>query len=567
MLAGLAGGKPSCVAVLLNGTPLPDQDYDPVRGVLTIDKLKLSIVAGLTLELRPTADAAEARLIRVDKTDDEIANIFVDASRGNDRGRGTKNDPLRSLERARDAARAAPRPTSVHLSGTFEGQKLELNSATDSGVLWQGELGEDATISGAMSLQTKAADWHLTQTPGVWELALPSALARRLEEIERTDNITHTHLFVNGRRAPRVCTPTMTWEAPLGVTKDLAYNDFCQLYGNYKLVPECFGFKFARGSISASWDVSPAALKKWRVKAYHAWCVSWHAVSAVDVSNSTITFSNWAENPFGAQIGSGGKRWLIEGAEEIELRAGSGQWRLVDGGATLQYAPLPRTLDDDYEPAAPTGHACRANATAAGSCDSVCCEGDCPGAVGQRSLQTCLQACEDAPQCRIATFWSKPHGPYCFLQRGCDEQFAHPDGKVVQTYRKLRTSPQRRRLGAAAGPGDMMLEWPVLQTVVAVGESATHISFSNLTIAMSRDSCALSPGGCSNVGRDGAGPAQAMIATAAEGTSFASVSIRDAGNAALYVGAESVTVTRSNFSGCGGNCVESTGKHFAMTHS
>ena len=46
-----------------------------------------------------------------------------------------------------------------------------------------------------------------------------------------------------------------------------------------------------------------------------------------------------AENPCGAQAGSGRKRWLIEGAKEIALAAGSGQWRLTADGKRLQYAP------------------------------------------------------------------------------------------------------------------------------------------------------------------------------------------------------------------------------------
>ena len=73
-----------------------------------------------------------------------------------------------------------------------------------------------------------------------------------------------------------------------------------------------------------------------------------------------------AENPFGAQAGSGRKRWLIEGAKEIALAAGSGQWRLTADGKRLQYAPavgVAEEADDfreDFEAAAPAGQACRA---------------------------------------------------------------------------------------------------------------------------------------------------------------------------------------------------------------
>lgn len=47
-----------------------------------------------------------------------------------------------------------------------------------------------------------------------------------------------------------------------------------------------------QGSIPEDWDVSPEALRSWRVKAYHAWCASWHKVRSVDRSNRTIIFEN-----------------------------------------------------------------------------------------------------------------------------------------------------------------------------------------------------------------------------------------------------------------------------------
>jgi hypothetical protein len=95
------------------------------------------------------------------------------------------------------------------------------------------------------------------------------------------------------------------------------------------------------------------------------------------------------------------------------------------------------------------------------------------------------------------------------------------------------------------------------------------VSFTNLTFAFSGDSCALSPGGCSNVGRDGAGPAQSMVDVGGAGTTFSGVWWLGAGNAALYcAGATNVTVERANFSECGGNCVEAGGPFFrASFHS
>eukprot|EP01052_Picozoa_sp_SAG31_P008106 SAG31_NODE_401_length_16206_cov_10.920780_5_plen_639_part_00 len=494
-------------------------------------------------------------------------SYYVDSSRGNDSFVGSKAAPFRSLVRARDAARASTAPTRrVHLSGVFEQHEtLHFDTNQDGCVSWIGEVG--ATISGAASLKTESSDWRPhAEAPGVYELLLPPELSARLDAAELLDNVSHAHLWIDGRRAPQVRTDTMIWDQPLG-TAATKYNSFCELYGDFKLIPECYGFKFQAGSIPADWDVRPSALKKWRVKAYHAWCASFHTVAAVDMTTQTIMFSNPAENPFGGQEGSGGKRWLIEGADDIHLREGSGQWRLKD--ATLQYAPLARTLDDDYEPAAPVGHACRMNRTTDSKCDSVCCTGDCPGAVGQYNLTTCLQACEDAPQCRFATFWSPPHGPYCYLQRSCDSSYEHPDGNIVQAYRKRRTAPQRRLQQHQMVPGNLTLQWPLLRTVVAVGRLAHNVSFHNLSFAFSRDSCALSPGGCSNVGRDGAGVTQSLVWTAGVGTTFVGVDFVGAGNAALTVHeAANVSISRSSLSNCGGNCVESTNSdYFQITQT
>lgn len=503
--------------------------------------------------LLTSAAAVAASAVDVHRPRSEPVTIYVDSSAaGSDGATGSQASPFATLRRARDKARQVPGPARVVLSGVFH-ETLRLNSAMDSGVTWEGQPKRSggALLSGAATSVIRAGQWRPhAHTKGVWETTLPAALARRIAAAEKFDGPDRlgAHLFMNGRKVPRVRTATMMWDAPLGVTADLSYNSFCELYGDFKLVPECFGFKFTPGAIPADWNITTAALRKWRVKAYHAWCTSWHAVKAVHRENNTIVFENAAENPFGAQEGSGGRRWLIEGADEIPLQQGSGQWRLEttetpDGPSViLQYAPLAQSLKGDYEPAARVGQACRP-ATASLSdftCDSVCCTGDCPGAVGQHNLTTCLQACEDSPQCRFATFWSPPHGAYCYLQRYCGEIYEHPDGEVVQVFRKRRTAPQRRRLSPIDGPGEVTLQLPVLTTVLEVGPATSNVSFANFTIGFSRDLCAQSPGGCSNVGRDGAGPNQTMVRIDGPGVSFSRMEFVGSGNAAFVSAARNV---------------------------
>ena len=58
------------------------------------------------------------------------SEVWVDSAHGDDRAAGTRAAPLLTLERARDVARQAPRPTVVRLSGEFRQRgTLELDSA------------------------------------------------------------------------------------------------------------------------------------------------------------------------------------------------------------------------------------------------------------------------------------------------------------------------------------------------------------------------------------------------------------------------------------------------------
>eukprot|EP01046_Picozoa_sp_COSAG06_P006947 COSAG06_NODE_333_length_17341_cov_7.601032_10_plen_135_part_00 len=117
-------------------------------------------------------------------------------------------------------------------------------------------------------------------------------------------------------------------------------------------------------------------------------------------------------------------------------------------------------------------------AASAGTCDSVCCDTPCPGAVP--SLDACLEACENSSQCRFATYWNRS-APYCYLQRDCDVLYKHPDGEILQVHRKRKTLPQRRRFlaadadaGSGPGPGSStLLQFPILQTVLRISAAAT----------------------------------------------------------------------------------------------
>lgn len=158
--------------------------------------------------------------------------IYVDSALGSDSAAGTQTSPFATLRRARDAAREAPSPaTRVVLSGVFQ-EMLTLDSGMDSGITWEGRPnahGAAPILSGATTAVVHADEWRPhAHTNGVWEITLPSAVARRLVAAEKVlhgpDRLPH--LFMNGRKVPRVRTATMEWEAPLGITPGLSYNSF-----------------------------------------------------------------------------------------------------------------------------------------------------------------------------------------------------------------------------------------------------------------------------------------------------------------------------------------------------
>lgn len=186
----------------------------------------------LALHVLVTAVAAAAAEYRTLPAARASVTIYVDSALGSDSAAGSQTSPFATLRRARDAAREAPSPaTRVVFSGVFQ-EMLELDSGMDSGITWEGRQNAHGTapiLSGATTAVIHADEWRPhTHTNGVWETTLPSAVARRLVAAERVlhgpDRLRH--LFMNGRKVPRVRTATMEWEAPLGITAGLSYNSF-----------------------------------------------------------------------------------------------------------------------------------------------------------------------------------------------------------------------------------------------------------------------------------------------------------------------------------------------------
>lgn len=122
--------------------------------------------------------------------------IYVSPS-GNDRAAGTRENPLRTLEAARDAARRALRKRSGNvrvrlLGGTFRRTRELYLDHRDSGrgeheVIWEAAPGEHPQISGSIPVR----DFKIYDAArGIYRASVPVGTASR-------------QLYVNGRRATR----------------------------------------------------------------------------------------------------------------------------------------------------------------------------------------------------------------------------------------------------------------------------------------------------------------------------------------------------------------------------
>jgi hypothetical protein len=111
------------------------------------------------------------------------ADFFISPG-GNDKATGTKAAPFATLQRARDAVRAAHKPVSVYLGdGTYYLPETLILTDADSGVTWRAVNEGKAVVSGGINLQLQ---WQ-PYKDGIMQAQAPADL--KTEEF-----------FVNGQR-------------------------------------------------------------------------------------------------------------------------------------------------------------------------------------------------------------------------------------------------------------------------------------------------------------------------------------------------------------------------------
>lgn len=208
---------------------------------------------------------------------------------------------------------------SHQLNSTLDMWKID-GYTTLSG--WSNAAPAPPTISGGVDVP--AAWWH-QNIRGGWQADISSLI--RSAGIDPSSNWQPASIFAGDQRVQRVRTSILHWDSPLASDTTTAGKDACR-----------WGFVYSSGDIGEDWDLSPTALKRWRVVAFHQWTKSFHTVRAVFPANRTILFEQPAPFYYGQFVGNtaSGKRYYIEGAPEIPLHQGSAAFRLHPSGL-LEY--------------------------------------------------------------------------------------------------------------------------------------------------------------------------------------------------------------------------------------
>ena len=262
--------------------------------------------------------------------------VYVSSLNGSDACSGTApSAPLATIAAALKVKNALRRATpsqrcviyvagTHRLNGTLDLWKIDGRTALSA---WQGAGPVQPTISGGATVP--AASWRQSSRGG-WQANISTLL--RTASIDPASDWQPASIFVDGQRRQRVRTPILRWDKPLASDATQAGKDTSR-----------WGFVYAENDIADEWDTSAAALKLWRVVAFHQWTKSYHTVRAVFRTNRTILFHQPAPFYYGQffKNTASGKRYYIEGAAELPLQRGSHAFRLRPGGL-LEYS--------DYDP-------------------------------------------------------------------------------------------------------------------------------------------------------------------------------------------------------------------------
>ena len=224
--------------------------------------------------------------------------------------------PIATLEAARDAARAAPKPARVVVrAGTYViEQPLKLDAA-DSQVVWEAEAGARPVISGGRRI----TGWRKAEN-GLWCADVPAA---------RDGSWRFEQLWVNGARATRARSPNrgyfhLTGTPPAGAfpgIEDAAFQSFTVEKEEYALLR----------AIPAT--ERPGVL----LTVPHAWVAAQCRIQDLSDDALAVRIRGRSHHPF--VVYEPDQRWWVENFRAA-LDA-DGEWFLDAAAGLLWYQPRP----------------------------------------------------------------------------------------------------------------------------------------------------------------------------------------------------------------------------------
>lgn len=224
--------------------------------------------------------------------------------------------PISSLEAARDAARAAPKPVTVRVhDGVYAVDKALVLEAADSGVTWAAAPGARPVISGGRAI----TGWQDTGD-GTWRAEVPAA---------REGGWVFEQLWVNGVRATRARSPNRGFfhiteaagASAFAGMADTKFEAFCVEKEQYDLL-----------------RAIPAAERAGVLLTVpHAWAVGQCRLADLNDAALAVRIQGKARYPF--VVYEPDQRWWVENFRAA-LDA-PGEWFLDTAAGTLWYKPRP----------------------------------------------------------------------------------------------------------------------------------------------------------------------------------------------------------------------------------
>jgi hypothetical protein len=250
-------------------------------------------------------------------------SVYVSPT-GNDNRKGTKQEPVATLQRAVELTRGRESKKIVVGEGNYYNVSVKIANA-DSGLQIAGQSGKEVKLYGGIPLR----GW---QQAGQWlEAEIPEDVSLDFRILAINDTLRNrARLPEKGAFNHRNEWPHQWQSSQGGWSQTPTEDDLTTLYYN----PDDLG----------PWlNASNAELT-----VFHAWDDSYAGVAAIDTVNNSLTFSNKTTHPPGAYASWAGEKtrqYIVWNIREGMTRPG--QWYLDRPNRKIVYWPLPHESADE----------------------------------------------------------------------------------------------------------------------------------------------------------------------------------------------------------------------------